>query len=123
MERLKKGDLVMLNGWNIWAKHACQTLEDKMLGPFKVLSVGSNSQYCKLRLPDMLNIHPVINIELLDRSWGKDPKKQVIENEAGGNDWVMESIIASVSLDNNPKRLIFLVKWKDYTYEENTWET
>jgi hypothetical protein len=42
MEPLKKGELVMLNGRNIRTKHRCKKMENKMLGPFKVASVGSN---------------------------------------------------------------------------------
>jgi len=52
MESLKKGELVLLNGRNIRAKHRCKKLEDKMFGPFEVISVGSNNRYCKLKLPD-----------------------------------------------------------------------
>jgi len=35
----------------------------------------------------------------------------------------MESIIASGPLDDNPKRHLFLVKWKDFVQEENRWES
>jgi len=35
----------------------------------------------------------------------------------------MESIIASSPSDGNVKQHVFLVKWKDFTQEENTWET
>jgi hypothetical protein len=64
---IKKGELVMLNGRNICTKHRCKTLEDKMLGPFEVLSVGRNLRYCKLKLPDSRKMHPVFNIELIER--------------------------------------------------------
>jgi len=60
---------------------------------------------------------------LLERYKGADPKKQLIEVEADGEDWVMESIIASGPSDGNPNQHVFLVKWKDFTQEENTWET
>jgi len=123
IEPFKKGELVMLNGRNIRANHRCRKLEDMMFGPFKILSVGGNQRYCKLRLPDSWKIHPVFNIDLLERYEGTDPKKQVIEVEAEGEDWVMEAIIASGPSDSNPKQHLFLVKWKDFTQEENTWET
>ena len=42
MEAEKKAELVMLNGQNIWAKHRCKKLENKMLGSLEVLLVGSN---------------------------------------------------------------------------------
>jgi len=120
MEPLENGELVILNGWNIRAKHRCKKLEDKMLGPFEVLLVASNLRYCKLKLPDSGKIHPVFNIDLQERYKGTDPKKQIIEIEADGEDWVMESIIASGPSDNNPKQHVFLVEWKDFSQGENT---
>jgi len=123
IEPLKKGELVMLNGRNIRAKHRCKKLEDEMFGPFEILSVGETQRYCMLRLPDSWKIHPVFNIELLERYKGTDPKKPVVEVEAVGEDWVMESIIASGPSDGNPKEHVFLVQWKGFTQEENTWET
>ena len=123
IEPFEKGELVMLNGRNIRAKHWCRKLEDKMFGPFEVLSVGKNQRYCKLGLPDSWKIHPVFDIDLLERYKGTDQKKQVVEVEADGENWVMESIIASGPLDGNVKQHVFLVKWKDFTQEENTWET
>jgi hypothetical protein len=123
IEPLKKGELVMLNGRNIRAKHRCKKLEDKMLGPFRVLGVGSNLPYCKLELPDSWKIHPVFNIDLLERYKGTDPKKKVIKIEADREGWVIETMIASGPSDDNPKHHVFLVEWKDFTQEENTWET
>jgi hypothetical protein len=119
----KKGELVLLNGKNIRAKHRCKKLEDKMLGPFEVVSVGSNNRYCMLKLPEHWKLHPVFNIDLLERYKGTDPKKQVIEIEADGEDWEMETIVASGPTDDNPRKHLFLVKWKNYAPEENTWET
>jgi hypothetical protein len=94
-----------------------------MLGPFKVLSVGSNNRYCKRKLSDPWKLHPVCNIDLLERYKGTDPKKPVVEIEPDGEDWVMETIIASGPTDNDPKQHVFLVKWKDFTQDDNMWET
>jgi len=119
----RKGELVKLNGRNIRAKHRCKKLEDKMLGPFEVLSVGSNNRYCKLKLLEHWKLHPVFNIDLLELYKGTDPKKQVVKIEPDGEDWEMETIVASGPTDDNPKHHVFLVKWKGYAQEENTWET
>jgi len=63
METLKKGELVLLNGRNIRAKHRCKKLEDMMLGPFEVILVGSNNRYCTGKLPEHWKLHPVFNID------------------------------------------------------------
>jgi len=35
----------------------------------------------------------------------------------------METIIASGHSDGNPKQHVSLIKWNDFTQEENMWET
>jgi len=51
IEPIKKGELVMLNGRNIRAKHHCKKLEDKMYGLFEVGATGKNRRYGKVKLP------------------------------------------------------------------------
>jgi hypothetical protein len=123
IEPFAKGDLVMLNGKNIRAKHRCKKLEDKMYGPFEVVNTGSNGRYCKLKLPSTWKIHPTFNISLLERYRGTDPNKQVIEIEADSAGWKMESISASGPSDDDPRKHVYLVKWEGYSHDENTWET
>jgi len=113
----------MLNGCNIRVKHRCKKLDNIMLGPLKVLSIASNLRYCNLMLPESWKIHPVCNLDLLERYKGTGPKSQVITNEAFSEDWVVDLISASGPSDDNPKQHMSLVKWKDCSHEENTWET
>lgn len=47
----------------------------------------------------------------------------MVEIEAGGEDWMMENIMASGPSNDNAKQYIILVKWKDYSHNENTWES
>jgi hypothetical protein len=42
IEKFKKGELVVLSGKYIRSKGRCRKLDDKMYGPFKILSVGHN---------------------------------------------------------------------------------
>lgn len=116
IEPFKKGELVMLNGKNIRAKHRCKKLEDKMYGPFEVINTGKNGRYCKLKLPDAWKIHPTFNLALLEQYPGTDPKKQVIEIEADDAGWKMELIIASGPSDDDPRRYVYLVKWEGYSH-------
>jgi hypothetical protein len=123
MEPIRKVELVLLNGRNICAKHRWKNLEDNILGPFEVLSVESNSQYFKLKLPNSWKIHPVFNIDLLERYKGTNLKNQVIKIDADGDDWSKESVIARGPCDDYPNQHVFLVKWKDFSQNKNTWET
>jgi hypothetical protein len=104
----------MLNGRNVLAKHRCKKLEDKILEPFQISSVASILQYCKLQLPDSWNIYLVLNIALLEYNKRADLKQKVIKIEVNGNDWVVESVIASRPSDDNPKLHVYLVRWKDF---------
>jgi len=112
----------MLNGKNIRSKGRCKKLDDKMYGPFKILSVGHNNMYCKLELPPTWKIHLTFNISVLERYRGKNPERKVIEIEAEDAGWTMEKILASGPSNDDVSKHVFLVKWKDYTHEENTWE-
>jgi len=123
IELFQKGELCMLNGKNIRAKHRCRKLEDKMYGPFEVIETGKNGRYCKLPLPDSWKIHPTFYISLLERYRGTDPTKQVLEIEADDAGWKMESIIASSSSNEDPPKHVHLVNWEGYSHDEDTWET
>jgi hypothetical protein len=119
----KKGVFVMLNGKNIRSKGRCRKLEDKMYGPFEVLTEGLNKRYCKLKLPENWKIHPVFDISLLENFRGLNPEREVVEIEAGDSGWKMESIIASGPSNNDHRKHVHLVKWEGFTHEENTWES
>jgi hypothetical protein len=82
IEKFKKGKLEMLDGKNIRSKGRCRKLDDKMYGPFQILSVGHNDRYCKLELPAAWTIYPTFNISLLERYGEKNPESEVIEIEA-----------------------------------------
>ena len=123
IELFKKGQLVILNGKNICPKHRCKKLENKMYGPFEVKEMGKNWTYCKLPLLDSWKIHSTFNICLLERYPGIDPKKQVLEIEADDAGWKRESIIASGPSDEDPPKHVYLINWKGYSHDENTWET
>jgi hypothetical protein len=119
----KKGEFVMLNGKNIRSKGRCRKMEDKMYGPFEVLSEGHNKRYCKLKLPTKWKIHPVFNISLLEKYQGTNPEREVIGIEADDSGWKMEAIIASGPTNDDTSKYVFLVKWEGFSHKENTFES
>ena len=123
IEPFKNGELIMLNGKNICAKHRCKQLEDLMYGPFEVVNTGKNGRYCKLKLPESWRIHQTFNIALLEQYRGTNRKKQVVEIEADDAGWKMQSFIVSGPSDEDPRKHVYLVKWEGYSHDENTWET
>jgi len=56
IKRMRQGELVMLDGKDITAKCRCKKWEDKMYGPFEVVSTGKNEQYCMSRSVFMENL-------------------------------------------------------------------
>jgi len=64
----------------------------------------------------------MFNISLQERCRGKNPEWEAIEIEADDAGWTMEKVLASGPSSDDASKREFLVKWKDYTHEENTWE-
>jgi hypothetical protein len=113
---------------NLWLRHVDHqyilTLDLKYYGPFPVVARIGKQAY-KLRLGDKVGrIHPVFHVSLLEpcppgmQPAGEDagPPLEVEDEE---QEWVVEKI-----LDSNvrSRELQYLVKWKDFPDEENTWE-
>jgi hypothetical protein len=60
---------------------------------------------------------------LLERYRGKNPEREVLEIEADDSGWKIESVIASGPSNDDLTKHVFLVKWEDFSHEENTWES
>jgi len=92
------------------------------VGPYKVKGIVS-SNAIELELPKSIKIHPVVNIS---RVWlykpqvkGQKkipPKLLIIE---GQEEFKVEKIINKRMIRGKEK---FLVRWKGYMAEEDTWE-
>lgn len=122
IEPLNNGELVILNHKNMRAIHCCKTLEDKMYGPFEVIAPRKNGRYCTVKLAKAWKIYPTFNISLLEQYRGTNLKKQVDEIDADNAGWKMGSLIANGYSDDDPMTQICLVKWEEYSHDENTWE-
>ncbi len=124
------GDKVMLSTENLRSTilRGAPKLLPKFLGPFRITKVISRTAY-ELQLPSTYRIHPVFHIHLL-KPW-RDGRQvlpsRIIEPPAEpelieGDDrtfWEVESILGKRRLGHSVQ---YLVKWKGYSLEENTWE-
>jgi hypothetical protein len=117
----KEGDKVYLIRRNIQTKRPSTKLDHKKLGPFKIKRVIGPVNY-KLVLPKTMNIYPVFHISLLEPVLPGVLLTPVTEIELvnPNTKYKVEEILDHKQVRNYIK---YLVKWIDYSYSENTWET
>jgi hypothetical protein len=116
------GQKVWLDSSNYTMDRPSKKLSDKRLGPFPVIEVYDNA--VKLKLPHSIKIHPVVNISdicihqtpSIPNQYSTPPPPVTIEGE---EQYEVEEVLNSRIWRN---QLQYLVKWKGYTSEHNTWE-
>jgi hypothetical protein len=118
------GDKVWLDGRDIKTTRPSKKLSDKWLGPFPIDKVVSRNAY-RLKLPPSMNIHPTFHIARLrkfkpdtisGRPQPPPPPPDIVD---GLPEYEVEEVLdARQSL----KAFEYLVKWKGYTEENNSWE-
>jgi hypothetical protein len=116
---------VYLDGVDITTTRPSRKLSHKYLGPFPVVRKVGNNIY-RLRLPpSMSRIHPVFNVVKLTpasddpitgRRTAPPPPPEIVNGE---EEWVVEEILDSKMMN---RKLCYLVKWKDFGIEHNSWE-
>jgi len=99
-----------------------EKLMEHFVGPYKVKGIVS-SNAIELELPKSIKIHPVVNISRVrlykPQVEGQKktlPKPVIIEGE---EEFEVEKILNKRMVWEKDK---FLVQWKGYTAEEDTWE-
>ena len=125
-------DKVWLNSKYIKTKRN-RKLEAKFFGPFRVLHPVGKQAY-KLELPRKWRIHDVFHVSLLEQDTTRKGRvdenaTELAELDAGddeGGEYEVEAIrdsavYARESAGHLPG-LYYLVSWKGYLEEENTWE-
>lgn len=125
-QEYKVGDKVYVEASNISSMHPTKKLDNKRFGPFEIIENIGSSLY-RLKLPGTWSIHPVFNESLLTPdhppefpSQDKPPPPPSIENSEGNLEYNIEEIVDS-RVDKKG-RFEYLIKWKGYPSEENTWE-
>ena len=95
------------------------------LSPFPVVQKVSSSAYHLHLPPAMKHIHPVFNMvkltlalddPIVRRHALPPPLLEIIDGE---EEWVVEEILGSKVIN---RKLRYLVKWKDFRIEHNSWE-
>jgi len=119
------GDKVFSDASDIWTMHPSQKLLHRQLGLFVVEWWIGPMAYC-LKLPHRIKqLHPVFNIMKLtpapeDPITGQKmedhPLPIVIDGEA---EWEVEEILDSCW---HWRRFQYLIKWKEYGRERNSWK-
>jgi len=120
------GDKVFLNASDIWTMPPSQKLSHRRLGPFIVERRIGPMAY-RLKLPHwMKQLHPVFNVVKLTpapdnpipgQKTTDHPLPIIINREA---EWEVEEILNSRW---HRRRFQYLVKWKGYGREHNSWES
>ena len=124
-EEYKVGDLVLLSTkdlkWQMKGRRS-EKLTEHFVGPYKVKGIVS-SNVIELELPKSIKIHSVVNISRVQlykpqvEGQKKIPPKLVIIEEE--EEFEVEKILNKRTVRGKEK---FLVRWKGYTAEEDTWE-
>jgi transposase InsO family protein len=116
----KEGEMVYLSTKNITTKRPTHKLDFKFIGPYKILRKISENNY-ELDLPPKVRIHPIFHISLLESA--ADTIQVKIGNEPeeidGPETYEAEAIRDMQKIDG---KTMYLVKWKNYPENENTWE-
>jgi hypothetical protein len=119
------GDKVWLEATNLRTDRPAKKLDHKRYGPFKITAKAGKSAY-KLELPRQWHqLYPVFHESLLHPYNTPDPLQTTVKALPpvlidGTPEYEVERILNS---RRRRGRLQFLIKWKGYGHEENTWES
>ncbi|CAJ0949505.1 unnamed protein product [Ranitomeya imitator] len=118
--RLRVGDLVWLSSRYIPMKVSSPKFKPRFIGPYRISEVLKPVSF-RLTLPDSFSIHNVFHRSLLRRYVAPvvpsvDPPAPVLVE--GELEYIVEKILDSRI---SRRKLQYLVKWKGYDQEDNSW--
>jgi hypothetical protein len=121
---IRVGSYVWLNRKNIKTTRPLQKLDYKKYGPFEVIKEINENAF-QLKLPPALSrIHDVFHVSLLEIAKDDPFPQRNIPPEPpiiidGENEYEVDQILDSRRFNRSVN---YLVSWKGYGPEENTWE-
>jgi hypothetical protein len=122
----KVGDMVLLSTKNMKLRSSgSRKLLPRFVGPFRIISMV-NPVVVKLDLPATLRMHNTFHVSLL-RHYTTNPTgckapplPTIIDGEL---EYEVEDLLShELRSQGRTKRLWYLVRWKGYSAEDNTWE-
>ena len=120
---IQPGDKVFVDAWNLQTTWPSQKLNYRFIGPYTVeRKVGNNAYQVKLP-PSMNRVHLVFHVVKLKLA-PQDPIGRHVQPPpdpvviGGEPEYKVEHILDSWMFQ---RKLQFLVSWKGYGIEENTW--
>ena len=119
----ERGDQVLLSTKDlVFKERPSKKLTERYVGPYVIEEVVL-SNAVKLHLPSSMRIHPVVNVSRIVR-YKEQVKGQKVEEGKlveieGVEEWEMEKILNKRKIRGVVK---YLVWWKGFTVEEDTWE-
>ncbi|CAJ0934458.1 unnamed protein product, partial [Ranitomeya imitator] len=118
--RLRVGDLVWLSSRHVPMKVSSPKFKPRFIGPYKISEIINPVSF-RLALPASFSIHRVFHRSLLRRYVvpmvpSVDPPAPVLVE--GELEYVVEKILDSRF---SRRKLQYLVKWKGYGLEDNSW--
>lgn len=121
---IQVGKMVWLNRRNLKSTRPNQKLDYRRFGPFEVTEQVNENAF-RIKLPPLLNkIHDVFHVSLLElvkentfQGRIEPPPPPLIIDDS--TEYEVEEILDVKQLRN---KLRFLVRWKGYGPEDNTWE-
>ena len=125
----KVADSVWLTAKNLKTKRN-RKLEQKMLGPFKIIDIIGKQAY-RLELPPRWRIHDTFHVSLLEKASSEGKTKHMIadelENDEGdATEYIVGGIVDSHVFEDGDNDIAgglhYLVHWKGYAESEDTWE-
>ena len=102
-------------------------MEAKFFGPFQVLHPVGKQAY-KLELPEKWRIHDVFHVSLLEQDTTKKrweflvPEFKPCDNKKYEIEAIRDNAVYAKEADGHLPRLYYLIAWKSYPEEKNTWE-